>query len=395
MLIGILLVVFTLSGCGKDEPDTRTIDSLIEHFKQSGLMMSGRSSKLADVIGATEGAGIEIAGRDVEVFRYDVAKESQKLTLAKIAKEKSISIFSIVAPAKINGGFVMISYDEHPEKEKIIKAFESWSATSAQPSEAKKSPESQQIIAPPPQPQGNDLLKEVIGVWKTRGELGVFKFKLIDDKKYVVIKDANGEETNAAVIVANLDQQNKIISLALEADVKKSFLTLKIEPKPDGGSKFNIKLTLANGQDAELEFVRNIDSTDNLPAAPVIAALKEAIVPAQTSKGSDKVGNNELCADIYKQEEVNAGDNNVMCSNREFERADKELNTAYKAVMVSLAPDRKSALKSEQVAWIKDKEKQCEAATAGTINYRQETLAKNNCLVEMTTQRIAYLKNFR
>ncbi len=102
-----------------------------------------------------------------------------------------------------------------------------------------------------------------------------------------------------------------------------------------------------------------------------------------------------ICASIYKQEEVNHGDNDVQCSNLEFDEADKELNSTYKSIMGNLATDRKSVLKTEQVAWIKEKEKKCSAATEGAINFRQETTSKNQCLLEMTIQRTAYLVSFR
>lgn len=122
------------------------------------------------------------------------------------------------------------------------------------------------------------------------------------------------------------------------------------------------------------------------PAMPV-AEQAPAEQAAQQNTG--------VCAEIYKQEEVNPGDNDVVCSNHEFEIADKELNGAYKTVMAALTSDRKSALKGEQIAWVKVKEKQCDEAAAGAINYRQETLSRNQCLIEMTTQRIAHLKNFQ
>lgn len=131
-------------------------------------------------------------------------------------------------------------------------------------------------------------------------------------------------------------------------------------------------------------------------AKPVLVSAAQAAAPVAKQVPVEAVAqqSSEVCAEIFKQAELNAGDNNVMCSNLEFEIADKELNGTYKTVMAGLAPDQKSALKSEQIAWIKVKEKQCGEAAAGAINFRQETLSKNQCLIEMTTQRSAYLKTF-
>lgn len=117
------------------------------------------------------------------------------------------------------------------------------------------------------------------------------------------------------------------------------------------------------------------------PAAPV------ATQPAQAEQ------DNGVCAEIYKQEETNPGDNDVSCSNLELKIADDELNALYKSVMAGLDPDRKAALKAEQIAWIKTKEKRCSEAASGAINYRQEVLSTNQCLIEMTSERVAQLKS--
>jgi uncharacterized protein YecT (DUF1311 family) len=385
MLVRVLFVVFILSGCGKTGPDTRTIDGLIEHFKQSGLMVTGKSGKSAEMLGASEGAGIEIFGKGVEVYRYDVAKEAQKLTLEKIAKEKSITFFSIVAPAKLNGGFVMIGYDEHPEKEKILKAFESWGLSSSQPSTAQ-----------PGQAQGVDLLKEMSGVWKILGETGVFKFKLNDARKYVIINDGSAEETVASVIIASLDQQNKIVNLALEADTKKTFLTLKLEFTTGNSNSFNIKLTLPDGNVSKLEFVRNIDSTDNLPTIPATAVSKAELAPQPSTKIAQSeqesvVEQTGVCKDL----DLAVTADQIECLNRKFTSADKQLNETYKQLMATLDDSRKSALKKEQVAWIKEKVSKCNQAGKEFEGGTMETVLVSDCEVEMTEKRIAYLKNFR
>ena len=385
MLVGVLFVVFTLSGCGKTEPDTRTIDGLIEHFKQSDLIVTGKSGKSAEMIGASEGAGIEIFGKDIEVYRYDVAKEAQKLTLEKIAKEKSITVFSIVAPAKLNGGFVMIGYDEHPEKEKILKAFESWELSSSQPSTAQ-----------PSQAQGEDLLKEMSGVWKILGETGVFKFKLNDARKYVIINDGSAEETVASVIIASLDQQNKIVNLALEADTKKTFLTLKQEFTTGNSNRFNIKLTLPNGDASKLEFVRNIDSTDNLPTIPATAVSKVELAPQPSTKIAQSEQKSVVeQTGVCKGLDLTVTADQIECLNRQFTSADKQLNETYKQLMATLDDSRKSALKKEQVAWVKEKVSKCNQAGKEFEGGTMETVLVADCEVEMTEKRLAYLKNFQ
>jgi uncharacterized protein YecT (DUF1311 family) len=102
------------------------------------------------------------------------------------------------------------------------------------------------------------------------------------------------------------------------------------------------------------------------------------------------------CAEIFKQEEVNPGDNDLQCANFEFEKADKELNITYKSVRTSLPDERKATLKREQIAWIKDKESFCEGAAnrAMSMSPRFREAATNFCLAEVTQKRTEYLKHF-
>lgn len=103
------------------------------------------------------------------------------------------------------------------------------------------------------------------------------------------------------------------------------------------------------------------------------------------------------CAEMFKQEEVNPGDNDLQCANFEFETADKELNVIYKSVKASLSDERKAALKKEQIAWIKEKEKFCEGAAdrALSMSSRFREAASNFCLADVTRKRTEYLKSFR
>lgn len=121
--------------------------------------------------------------------------------------------------------------------------------------------------------------------------------------------------------------------------------------------------------------------------APAMSVVTQAPAEQATQQ------NTGVCAEIYKQAEVNFGDNDVQCSVREFEIADKELNVVYKKVM-AVAGKQKDGLTSEQVAWIKTRDRECDEVIHGLANPRQMDLTKNDCLTEKTRKRVAELEMY-
>lgn len=134
-----------------------------------------------------------------------------------------------------------------------------------------------------------------------------------------------------------------------------------------------------------LWFSTNAVAVDYDEVDRIIAETRAALLKAHPA-----------CAEIFKQEEVNPGDNDLQCANFEFETADKELNVIYKSVRTSLPNERKAALKTEQIAWIKDKESYCEGAAnrAMAMSPRFREAATNFCLADVTQKRTEYLKSF-
>jgi uncharacterized protein YecT (DUF1311 family) len=85
---------------------------------------------------------------------------------------------------------------------------------------------------------------------------------------------------------------------------------------------------------------------------------------------------------------------NIECLNRKYAAADKELNDVYKQTMSRLEQSRKSVLKKEQIAWVKEKELKCPNAGKEVEGGTLEAVMIHDCFVRMTEQRVAYLKTF-
>ena len=99
-----------------------------------------------------------------------------------------------------------------------------------------------------------------------------------------------------------------------------------------------------------------------------------------------------MCADLDMTVTVGLLD----CEGRRFQAADAKLNGAYKAAMASLPPDRQSALRLEQRAWLADRDPGCEAeATKDGMGGTAATLGAAGCRANRTETRAAQVAAFR
>lgn len=83
------------------------------------------------------------------------------------------------------------------------------------------------------------------------------------------------------------------------------------------------------------------------------------------------------------------------CLDKKYTSTDKDLNDVYKQIMAGLDAGRKATLKTEQIAWIKEKEAKCEEAAKEFEGGAQESVSKLDCFVSMTEKRLSYLKSYK
>lgn len=139
IVIAVLLIggIYFITGKQSQSTSTRETnntnkDVSIEDFKKAlnerGLTITSENAKAGTLIGATEGYGYTINDGTIEIYKFD-EKSSNDLTKSNIksAKEKGIvtmpSFNNVTLNAKYNKGLVLISYDEHPDKDKILEIF--------------------------------------------------------------------------------------------------------------------------------------------------------------------------------------------------------------------------------------------------------------------------------
>lgn len=104
---------------------------------------------------------------------------------------------------------------------------------------------------------GEDFLNEISGVWGVQGERGLFTI-IYKDKKFSMLVN----DVVIPVTVGDIDNVNKTVNLITLQDGKPAILTLRQIWVKDNKS-FYLQLTLHDGIQANLNFVRKI-STDDL-----------------------------------------------------------------------------------------------------------------------------------
>lgn len=139
IVIFAILTIFAtfLTGCGstketssktREKNNIVTIDNFIEKLEDADMKVTDKINKSAQMIGATEGYGLEIDGGYLEVYSYDI-DSTNELTKSNIksAKEKEIvtmpSFGNMELKAKYNKGLVLVNFEEHPDSDKILEVF--------------------------------------------------------------------------------------------------------------------------------------------------------------------------------------------------------------------------------------------------------------------------------
>lgn len=109
---------------------TVTIEELKNALENSGYVITNEITKSAELIGGKEGIGLEINGKFIEVYDFDL-NSNEELTKSNVKSAKDNG--KIIMPsfgnyelnAKINKNLILVSYDSHPDKDGILEVFNS------------------------------------------------------------------------------------------------------------------------------------------------------------------------------------------------------------------------------------------------------------------------------
>lgn len=158
------------------------------------------------------------------------------------------------------------------------------------------------------------------------------------------------------------------------------------------GEKGDEILTILENGDLLAE--QGLRFTKELPSSPTAAAV--ANIPSTSSVTTipaevNSTEQSDICDGLNME---NTNEQNE-CLSRKFTQSDRQLNETYKQLMATLDDTRKTALKKEQIAWIKVKEAKCIQAGKEFEGGSMETTAIEDCKVQETEQRLAYLRSYK
>ncbi len=142
LLISVILAAMLLSACGaptsgpttqlapaKQEPTLTpkpvTLTDVVRYFKEQGLEVGEIVTKAFSMMGAVDGFGIYIEGEQIELYLFDPETADDE-TLRNLQDAQSIGKFSAFGfsfPVVMNGDIMLTRYDEHTQKDRIIKIF--------------------------------------------------------------------------------------------------------------------------------------------------------------------------------------------------------------------------------------------------------------------------------
>ncbi len=110
-----------------ETPSKVSLTGVLDYFKKNGLNIGGKTVKAASMIGAKDGFGISINGSNVEIYEFDPnSKDELAVANLKAAKDGYIEIVGIKFNVVLNGNIILVGYDEHPDKDKIVELFKKY-----------------------------------------------------------------------------------------------------------------------------------------------------------------------------------------------------------------------------------------------------------------------------
>ena len=224
------------------------------------------------------------------------------------------------------------------------------------------------------------FLEEISGVWRAKTDATMISIVYTDKKIRLLFGD------NAIpVTLGEIDNDNKTVNLNLTLDGKPAVWTIRQVWDKENKSS-HLVLTLQNGIQDELTFVRKISSDDlnriaNAEARSQGGAIGEAAKPAETVNAATPAPTTQQPQDTTEMtwspsfdcSKVSNGPERLICSNKELSAADVQLAQTFKTAL--RASHDKSALKREQNSWLKDKRDVCSDA-ATMLQVYQERIAE-------------------
>ena len=128
-LLKIMLMIamlFVAAGCGISRNNDRAFWDIIPHFEKSGVHVDSVNPLDTSQVKAAAAFAFTIGERQVGVYKYDSNNPKHKERLLRVDETGVFYVMGIRYQAIRNGSYILIDFKNHPRKNEIVKAFETF-----------------------------------------------------------------------------------------------------------------------------------------------------------------------------------------------------------------------------------------------------------------------------
>jgi hypothetical protein len=124
-LILLLVVIFAVAGEFNqiDQRESPTVERLMSQWRSAGLGV-GLILPTADPLGASVASEADVDGLPVIVYQFDPLDPKQLQTLEKIKAAGTVVYDGQKTPVLVNGPFVLAHFQDHPDKDVLVRTFQ-------------------------------------------------------------------------------------------------------------------------------------------------------------------------------------------------------------------------------------------------------------------------------
>lgn len=125
LYVFVLAVLFVISGCVFFSADNNYLapEDFATYLERDGIKV-GKVRKIPpDPFLATDAVGIEIAGSEIGVYKYDRVSKTQKKRIEELEKSGRTYINGVPYPIEVYGSFMFFGLDRNPKKRAILKTI--------------------------------------------------------------------------------------------------------------------------------------------------------------------------------------------------------------------------------------------------------------------------------
>jgi hypothetical protein len=117
-----LLSVLVYPQISNKDNSSQSINDLLVYFS-SDFTVSQWYNIPYHTLNAVHGCLVFLNGHRIELYKYNLMDPEQNSIVENAKKTGTIEYSGITIPAFVNGSFILLSYEDHPERKKVIDMF--------------------------------------------------------------------------------------------------------------------------------------------------------------------------------------------------------------------------------------------------------------------------------